>query len=505
MRPVQLFQLVACAVGSLGACSRRSLDLTALKAKLSSGAEIISPGDSSFNETALRWSSLDAPTPNVIVIPATEKDVVQTVLYANANSVPFLATNGAHGSLTTLGRMTTGIEIYLEKLSSIKIAADGQSVTVGGGVLSKNVTDALWAAGKQTVTGTCECVGYMGPALGGGHGWLQGHHGLVSDQFLSVNLVLANGTLQTVTAASNPDLFWALKGAGHNFGIVTSVTSKIYDLVNPNYALQTIMFSGSMVEDVYATANKLWLPGGVSTQPADFHQWSYWFFESDIDASGAVIALYLIQEGAATVNASYVAAFEALGPLSSTASTGTYLDLATWTGINLDATPCQKTGKANPRFPVYLTQFNTTAVRQAYDLFSDATSATDSPYTGSLFMFEGYAQAGVKSFADSATAFAYRSDNILGAPMINYALDESSTIVQESYALGTKIRDALWAGSNGGKVGQTGTLHTYVNYAYGDETADSWYGDASWRQSKLQTLKKAYDPKGRFSFYAPIA
>ncbi|EFX00158.1 FAD-binding domain containing protein [Grosmannia clavigera kw1407] len=504
MRTAQLFQLVTLVAGSLAACRPRGLDLTALKAKLSADAEIISPSDSSFNETALRWSTLDAPTPNVIVVPAVEEDVVQTVLFANANSVPFLATNGAHGALTTLGRMTTGIEIYLEKLASIKIASDGSSVTVGGGVRSKNVTDALWAANKQTVTGTCECVGYLGPALGGGHGWLQGHHGLVSDQFLSVNLVLANGTLITVTASSNPDLFWALQGAGHNFGIVTSVTSRIYDIVHPNYALQTIIFSGAEVEQVYALANKLWLPGGVSNQPATFHQWSYWFYESEIDASAAVIALYLIEEGVDAVNATVVAAFEAIGPIISTPSNGTYLDLASWTGIDLDSTPCQKTGKANPRFPIYLTQFNTTAVRQAYDLFSNATSAADSPYTGSLFMFEGYAQEGVKSVGDSATAFAYRSDNILGAPMINYA-DTGSAIEERSYNLGTQIRDALWAGANGGVVGETGTLHTYVNYAYGDETADSWYGDVAWRQNKLQSLKKTYDPNGRFSFYAPIA
>jgi FAD/FMN-containing dehydrogenase len=72
------------------------------------------------------------------------------VTFANQKDLPFLAFNGAHGSITTLGAMDHGIEIYLNQLSSIEIAADGQTATFGGGVRAKNVTDTLWAAGKQT-------------------------------------------------------------------------------------------------------------------------------------------------------------------------------------------------------------------------------------------------------------------------------------------------------------------------------------------------------------------
>lgn len=224
------------------------------------------------------------------------------VLFANKNSVPFLTTNGVHGSITTLGQMTSGIEIYMTQLNSIKIAEDGKTVTIGGGVMSRNVTDALWAANKQTgkkpshvsataaaqrltqqiVTGTCECVSYLGPALGGGHGWLQGRYGLIADQFVSWNVVLASGNLVTVDARS-PDLFWAMKGAGHNFGIVTSMTSKIYDLVRPKYAMQTLIFSGDKVEDVYRVANELWYAPGKS-MPVDEVNWSYWFYDPTIDA-----------------------------------------------------------------------------------------------------------------------------------------------------------------------------------------------------------------------------
>lgn len=69
--------------------------------------------------------------------------------FANKNSIPFLAVNGVHGSISTLGGMKSGIQIRLSKLNSIKIAKDGKTATIGGGVRTKDLTDTLWTAGKQ--------------------------------------------------------------------------------------------------------------------------------------------------------------------------------------------------------------------------------------------------------------------------------------------------------------------------------------------------------------------
>ena len=72
------------------------------------------------------------------------------VKFASDHNIPFLTYNGHHGTLTTLGKMDYGIEIYLPQLNSISIAKDGKSATIGGGANVKNLTDTLWAAGKQT-------------------------------------------------------------------------------------------------------------------------------------------------------------------------------------------------------------------------------------------------------------------------------------------------------------------------------------------------------------------
>ncbi|KAH8158564.1 hypothetical protein CIB48_g9677 [Xylaria polymorpha] len=479
-----------------------------LKKLLSPATAIHLPGSDEFEAATTRWSELDTPTASIVVVPATEDDVARTVLQANKCGVPVLAFNGVHGAITTLGRMTSGVAIQLGQLSNVTVARDGKTATIAGGTLSKTVTDTLWAAGKQTVTGTCECVSYLGPALGGGHGWLQGHHGLVADQFVSMNIVLADGIRHTINSSS--DLWWAVKGAGQNFGIVTSVTVKVYDIEDSDWAIETLIFSGDQVEAVYEAANQ-----HFSNPPPDVINWSYWLNIVDIDPdkvsleespdalnsfsqnSQPVILFYIIQEGVTVVDPIYTSPFHDIGPISSEPMSGSYRDLAAWTGIAVDSPPCQKAGLANPRFPIYLREHNVTAQREAYDVFAANVGGADSLFTNSIFMFEAYPQQGVRAVDSSSTAFAFRNDNLLISPLLTY-VPAGAELDAQVESIGNQLRDIIYRGS-----GRT-ELHAYINYAYGDETPKNWYGYEQWRQTRLQNLKQKYDPKGKFSFFGPV-
>src|SRR5690349_20852225 len=117
----------------------------------------------------------------------------------------------------------------MENFNDITVSDDGKTAQIGGGTLSKQSTDTLWPQGKQTVTGACECVSLVGPMLGGGHGWLQGRNGLAVDQLVEARVILPDGKLVIANETGKySDLFWALRGAGHNFGIVTEVKYKVY-------------------------------------------------------------------------------------------------------------------------------------------------------------------------------------------------------------------------------------------------------------------------------------
>ncbi|KAI1467640.1 FAD-binding domain-containing protein [Daldinia caldariorum] len=367
--------------------------------------------------------------------------------------------------------MRGGIEIWMNQLNPVEIADDGKSVKVGGGALSKPVIDALYAAGKETTIGGCECTSILGPGLGGGHGWLQGRYGLVADQFLSMDIVFANGSLHTIDETS--DLWWAMKGAGHNFGIVTSVTMKIYDVESPNWAFASFAFKGDKVEEVYEAATNHLLKNG--TQPRDVINFSYFINLPDIDPDNSVIVFFIVQGGVKVVDSEFTGPLTRIGPVATTTSTGTYLDLAPWIlTSNVDG-PCQKAGLINTRFPIDLETYNVQAQRDVYDLFSSATHETPA-LNGSVFLLEGYPLQGVQAVPEESTAFPFRGDSLLLAPLILYK-PEGEELNKKAAKLGEDLR----------------------------QTKKQMYGHEEWCQKKMLDLKNKYDPYRKFSFYAPIA
>lgn len=197
------------------------------------------------------------------------------------------------------------------------------------------------------------------------------------------------------------------------------------------------------------------------------------------------------------VDPAYTKPFHDLNPLSVEPRHGTYTDLAAWTLIDTSAIPCQKLGRANFRFPIYLDSYNVNAQREVYDQFATAVRGS-SPFNNSIFLLEGYPTEGVRTQSSGESAFAFRGDNLLLAPLINYVPDGPSRDRQAA-EIGNRLRSTLHEA--------TGREHlrTYVNYAHGEETPTELYGAERWRQDKLRDLKRKYDPAGRFSFYGPIA
>lgn len=104
-----------------------------------------------------------------------------------------------------------------------------KTVKVGGGAIGGEVDAGLAKHGLATIGGTISDTGDGGLTLGGGYGWLTGKHGLMSDNLLSVTIVLANGEITNASKEENPDLFWAVRGAGHNFGIVTEFVFQVFE------------------------------------------------------------------------------------------------------------------------------------------------------------------------------------------------------------------------------------------------------------------------------------
>ncbi|GJC88562.1 FAD-linked oxidoreductase chyH [Colletotrichum liriopes] len=191
--------------------TRRDLNSTQIQHELggqvSNTTLIFGPDDDRFYNATSRWSDFSRPNVQVVIEPGSESDVAKIVQYCNANSVDFLARSGGHGLTASLGAFN-GIQISMQHLNTITIQPCRKSAWLGGGALVGQVIHHLWDRGFVTTTGGCECVGMLGAGLGGGHGRYEGLYGMISDNLVQLNVVLANGSSIRVNATSHSDLLW---------------------------------------------------------------------------------------------------------------------------------------------------------------------------------------------------------------------------------------------------------------------------------------------------------
>ncbi|KAF5586480.1 6-hydroxy-d-nicotine oxidase [Fusarium pseudocircinatum] len=461
-----------------------------LSSKLSPQASIVLPDDTSFDGFVSRWRDWHGPRPGAVVRTFSESDVQETIRYANEHGIPFLARSGGHGATEALQLAKDVIVVDLRDQNDVEIANDGKSARIGGGASVKKVVNELWTAGKQTVTGICECVGVSAPVLGGGHGWLQGQYGLASDQVISARVVLPNGDAVTASEDSNTDLFWALRGAGHNFGIVTEWEYRIYDINNSKWSYEIFIFLGDKVEDVLELTNKM-----MKTQPPYLTHWIYIVNIPEIDPDKPIIWCAVISDGAVQEARDYAKPLHDLGPINVNAGEASMPELAAITLMSDDSVGCAK-GFTGLRYPIGLKTYDLFAVRKVFNEIADISKRVPE-FAGSFFLLEGYSTHGVKAIDAKKSAFPHRDDEILVTPYILYK--PNATLDGLAQEHGEKLRRHLLEAS-----GDPEHLRAYVNYAHGFESLEEMYGHEPWRIEKLKALKKKWDPENRMRFYAPI-
>ncbi|KAF1941720.1 FAD-binding domain-containing protein [Clathrospora elynae] len=445
-------------------------------------------GSEQFNNASIRWSAAQRPQYDAIVKPDIEEDIQKTIRFANKQNKPFLAISGGHGTTSLISNVKHGIGILMTGMNNISIVDDGHAALIGGGALTGDVISYLWSHGKQTVTSGCDCVGYVAPVLGGGHGWLQGQYGLAADQLISARMVLANGEAITVSEESNPDLFWAIRGAGHNFGVVTQLKMKIYDREpeRDQWAATGFVFTHDKMEDVFTIANG-WLQ--ESERPPGMVQYGLFMHNPEVDPVNPIVGMYIFWQGS-SIPAKYTVPLYALSPVTVNASVTDLAGVNTHISANLDGASCAK-GFSRAMIPVSLTSYSLLALRKVLDTFA----AMPPEFRHSVMMLEGYPTNRVNEIPNDSTAFPNRDGQLLPSPVLTYP--KNASLDATAWEIGSKIQSALLEGNGG-------NLEAYVNYARGDESMEELYGYEPWRLEKLRRLKKKYDPHGRFNFYAPI-
>jgi len=179
-------------------------------------------------ETARRvWNGNIDRRPALIVRCTGPADVQRAVDFARTHELLLSVRGGGH-SAPGYGTNDGGMVIDMSLMKGIRVDPGSRTARAQGGVLWREFDHETQAFGLATTGGTVSNTGITGLTLGGGLGWLMGQHGLSIDNLISADVVTADGQFRTASATENPDLFWALRGGGGNFGAVTSLQYRLH-------------------------------------------------------------------------------------------------------------------------------------------------------------------------------------------------------------------------------------------------------------------------------------
>ncbi|KAI9326758.1 hypothetical protein DFJ73DRAFT_665918 [Zopfochytrium polystomum] len=195
---------------------------------------VVVPGDDLYNALVYRFSPNEEARPQVIFQPCTEADVAVAINYATSNNLELAVCSGGHSFLGASSSDGVIIDLKRMRTAWVENAAYGAAghVVMEGGATVADVALACERRGVFVPVPSHKEIGYAGFALGGGFGWGMGVYGMAADGLVDARVVLASGECVTESATENAELYFALRGAAYNFGVVTKMRFRAVPLVS---------------------------------------------------------------------------------------------------------------------------------------------------------------------------------------------------------------------------------------------------------------------------------
>lgn len=223
------------------------------------GGNVHLPGDPGYDHERMPWNVAVSQRPAAVAIPRDASDVSAIVRATTAAGLRVAPQSTGHnaGPLAAQG-LDDVVVVRTSAMTEVSLSADGKTMRVGGGTVWLPAVEAAAQAGKAVLHGSSPDVGIAGYSLGGGIGWYARKLGLASNSLTAVELVIGDGTLVRASAEENPELFWAVRGGGGNFGVVTALEFSTYDIETA--------YAGMMIWDISQAEDVLrrwtqWAPG----------------------------------------------------------------------------------------------------------------------------------------------------------------------------------------------------------------------------------------------------
>ena len=189
--------------------------------------DIVSPADAEWDLARRAWNLAADQRPALVALPADAADVVAIVRFARANGYK-VAPQGTGHNATAIASLEDTILVSTQRMRGVEIDAEAQTARVDAGALWLEVTEASTPHGLFPLSGSSPDVGVVGYTLGGGLSWLARKHGLAANHVTAIEVVTPDGELVRATAEDHSELFWALRGGGGNFGVVTAMEFRLF-------------------------------------------------------------------------------------------------------------------------------------------------------------------------------------------------------------------------------------------------------------------------------------
>jgi FAD/FMN-containing dehydrogenase len=190
--------------------------------------EYVTPEDARWDEARLAWNLAVDQRPAAVALPETVEDIAEVVRYARANGLRVAGQATGHNAAPLANGLEHTVLIKTHRMRAVQIDAAARVARVEPGTLWMDVTYPAGEHGLAPLAGSSPDVGVTGYVLGGGISWLGRKYGLAANNVVAIELVNADGDVIRASSVENADLFWALRGGGGSFGIVTAIEIRLY-------------------------------------------------------------------------------------------------------------------------------------------------------------------------------------------------------------------------------------------------------------------------------------
>jgi FAD/FMN-containing dehydrogenase len=434
----------------------------------------IRPGDAEYDTARAVYNGMIDRRPALIVRPTGAADVRDAVAFARQHKLPLAVRCGGH-QVAGVSTVEGGVLIDLSSLKGVHVDPERGIARANAGVLWGEYDRETEMFSLATPGGRVTTTGVGGFCLGGGYGWLSPKHGLTCDNLVAADLLVASGELVHVTEDTNPELLWALRGAGANFGVVTSYEFRVHPippllmgglLVVPNDDRAAAVAHGYRDYVEQAPEDLVTAMATVLAPPEDF---------VPPEMVGLpVLAIVVVFLG------DPADAGKAVAPLRRLTAHG--LDLVQpmpYTAVQAMLDGFAPRGWLNYHRGVHLSALPD----QVIDSYLDVGRAIGSPMTqGILFRHAG----AVSRVPEDATAVSGRSAPYMAHPIACWA-DHSQTEYEMEWV--RRFTDACAPAATGG---------VYLNFEPGTDESDVRAGYGAQKLARLAALKQAWDPENLF-------